>query len=374
MIVCGYETAYIFMTTRALFNLRNGESKNCPFVTHCHMNINDIAKVANVSTATVSRVINDSAPVRQKTRDRVMEVIEKYGYTPSAVAQSLSAQNTHNIGVILPDIENPFFSGALMGVSVVAEKEGYNVFFFNSDEDIRKEHGFLEVVRSQRMDGIIISPADCYDGQTLMELEAFRNSGVKVVLLDRQMSGGDFSLVRARDREGAYAAVKQLIKEGHSRVAIIRGHPSNKPVHERYMGYAKALEEAGIPMNKDYVRPADQKQEIAYKVTGELMSLVEPPTAIFTCNNMMTLGCLRALTEEGITPGKDIALIGYDDIEVLRIIGYPLTVVDRSSREMGRAAARLLIDSIEDPLVGEQTIEIPAELILRGSEKVEKQI
>lgn len=334
------------------------------------MNINDIAQKARVSTATVSRVINNSTLVKPETRDKVLEVIEACGYTPSAVAKNLSVQTTHNVGVIFPDIENPFFSSALIGITQVAERQQYNVSFFNSDETTEKEQGCLNVIRQQRMDGVIVSPADTYDSNTRLMLEEFERQGVAVVLLDRDLEGGVFSLVRAEDQQGSYSAVRQLLLEGHERIAIIVGSPSNRPVYDRFSGYRKAMEEFQIPIRPEYVVRADQKSEIAYEVTETLMRLPEPPTAIFTCNNMMTLGCLRYCTEHGVTIGKDIALIGFDDIEVLRDIGYGLSVVTRSSQEMGRIAMKLLLKRLENADSEKETVVVPTQLILRGSEKL----
>lgn len=318
----------------------------------------------------MSRVINNSSLVKPETRDKVLEIIEAYGYTPSAVAKNLSVQTTRNVGVIFPDIENPFFSSALIGVTQVAERQQYNVSFFNSDETPAKEQGFLNVIRQQRMDGVIVSPADTYDKSTRSMLEEFERQGVAVVLLDRDLEGGAFSLVRAEDQQGSYSAVKQLILEGHDRIAIIVGSPSNRPVFDRFTGYQKAMEDSHISIRPEYVVRADQKSEIAYEVTETLIHLPEPPTAIFTCNNMMTLGCLRYCAEHGIVIGKDIALISFDEIEVLRDIGYGLSVVTRSSREMGRIAMELLLKRLENSDSEKETVVVPTQLILRGSEKL----
>lgn len=334
------------------------------------MNISDIAQKARVSTATVSRVLNNSSLVSPKTREKVQRVIEEHGYTPSAVAKSLSVRATHNVGVIFPDIENPFFPSALIGVTQVAERQRYNVFYFNSDETPEKEHEFLNVVRRQRLDGVILAPANCYDEITGSALEEFERQGVAVVLLDRELDGRQFSMVRAEDQKGAYTGVRQLIREGHERVAIIVGSPSNRPVFERFAGYRQAMEEAGLPIRSEYVVRADQKSEIAYSVTQTLLELPEPPTAIFTCNNMMTLGCLRCCTERGVVIGRDISLLGFDDIETLRDVGYRLSAVDRSSREMGRIAMELLLERLEQPGRAKEVKTVPTRLILRGSEKL----
>lgn len=339
-------------------------------VTNRHMNISDIAKKAGVSTATVSRVLNDSALVRPKTKEQVLAVIDECGYTPSAVAKSLSVRATHNVGVIFPDIENPFFSGALKGITQVAERNSYNVFFFNTDETVWREHNFLNIVRSQRLDGVIISPVDCRDGTTRSMLEEFERQGIEVVLFDRRLEGGAFSSVLTENKHGTCMAIQKLIEEGHQKIALVEGSPSNTPVFERTQGYLQALEEAGIPVREDYILRADQKSELAYQATKQLMESGDPPTAIFACNNMMTLGCLRYFTEKGIAIGRDISFMGFDDIEMLRLIDYGLSVVDRSEREMGRLAMEVLLERLKTPGQPVRTVTVPIHLILRGSEKL----
>lgn len=334
------------------------------------MTINDVAKKAGVSTATVSRVLNDSALVKTKTREKIQAVIDECGYTPSAVAKSLSVRSTHNVGVIFPDIENPFFSGALKGVTQIAEKSSYNVFFFNTDETVWREHNFLNIVRAQRLDGVIIAPVDGYDKTTRLLLEEFEQQGIGVILFDRKLDGGSFSSVLTENTNGTYMAVKKLIEEGHRKIALIEGSPSNTPVYERTQGYLQAMTDADIPIRADYILRADQKSELAYQATKSLMESGDPPTAIFACNNMMTLGCLRYFTESGIVIGRDISLIGFDDIETLRLIDYGLSVVDRSEREMGQLAMELLLERLKDPDQVVRTVVVPSHLILRGSEKL----
>lgn len=334
------------------------------------MNISDIAQKAGVSTATVSRVINNSKRVKPETRDKVLKVIEENDFVPSAIARSLSVQSTSNIGVIFPDIENPFFSGAFYGITKVAEQNHYNVFFFNSDEHVVKEQEFLRMVTSQHLAGLIITPIDSFAALTRELLEDLEKRGIPVVLLDRDIRGGTFSTVLAENEKGACLAVSQLIREGHEKIAIIEGSPSNRPVYERSKGYRRAMDDYEIPIRGEYMVRGDQKSDLAYEMTGKLMSLPEPPTAIFTCNNMMTLGCLRYLTEHGLMIGRDISLIGFDDISVLRVVDFKLSVVDRSETEMGKIAMKMLINRLDNPEREHETEILPVELILRGSEKL----
>lgn len=334
------------------------------------MNIKLIAQKAGVSKSTVSRVINNSNLVKPDTKEKVQRVIEAYGYTPSAVARSLSVQNTCSIGVIVPDIENAFFYRALNGITQVAEQNQYNIFLFNSDENSAKEHNFLNVVRQQRMDGVIISPVNGYDQETRAVLEDFDRNGIPVVLLDRDLKDGNFSAVLADNKRGAYLAVSRLIEDGHTRIALIEGNPSSRPVYERSDGYRQAMAEHNLLLRDEYIVRANQKSELAYQMTKQLLALPVPPTAIFTSNNMMTLGCLKCLTEQRIEVGKGMALIGFDDIEILRIIDYKLSVVTRSELEMGRLAMQMLYDRIVKKDEEKHLRFVPVELILRGSEKL----
>ncbi|MCC8024531.1 MAG: LacI family transcriptional regulator [Clostridium sp.] len=336
------------------------------------MNISDIAQKAGVSTATVSRVINNSKRVKPDTREKVLKIIQENDFVPSAIARSLSVQSTSNIGVIFPDIENPFFSGAFYGITKVAEQNHYNVFFFNSDENVLKEQEFLRMVVGQHLAGIIITPIDSFAAVTRELLQDLENKGIPVVLLDRDIRGGNFSTVLAENEKGAYLAVSQLIREGHEKIAIIEGMPSNRPIYERSRGYRKAMDDYEIPIRGEYMVRGDQKSDLAYEMTGKLMGLPEPPTAIFTCNNMMTLGCLRYLTEQGLMIGRDISLIGFDDIGALRVIDFKLSVVDRSETEMGKIAMRMLVDRLKDPEGERETEILPVKLILRGSEKLQR--
>lgn len=333
------------------------------------MNISDIAKKARVSTATVSRVINGSTLVKPETRDKVLQIIAESGYTPSAVAKSLSVRTTHTVGVVIPDIENPFFSSAMISIARVAESHLYNVAFFSSEETLEREHNALYVARQQRLDGVILAPCDGTDPVTRSTLEEFERQGVAVVLLDRDLEGGGFSVVLTEDQKGSCDAVRQLIRAGHRRIAAITGVPSHRPISWRLTGYRQALEEAGIPFREEYVVRADQQIDLACEMTGALLDLPEPPTAIFTCSNMMTLGCLRYCTGHGIVPGRDLGLVGFDEIEVLRDVGLRLSVVHRSPREMGRIAMELLLKRLEQPDGEKETVIVPTELILRGSER-----
>ena len=334
------------------------------------MNIDDIAKKAGVSTATVSRVLNNSSSVTPKTRQKVQDVIEQYGYVPNVLARSLSTQNTRSIAVLVADIENPFFSQALRGITQVADENDYNVLLVNTDEDLWREHRCLKVVAQQQQpEGIIITPVSYKNQQTGAVLEDFERCGVPVVLLDRLIEGYNFGSILAENRKGAYEAVRELIRAGHTRIAIIKGSEEKWPVTERWLGYQDAMQEAGLPIQPEYVCSSDQKSRLAHLATEQLMDLSQPPTAIFTCNSSMTLGCLGCLTERGLQVPQDVSVVGFDEIDDLRQVGYPLSVVDRSPVEMGRLAMGMILRRLRNIESEKETVVIPTNLVLRGSEQ-----
>lgn len=339
------------------------------------MNIREIAQRAGVSSATVSRVLNDSGYVKNETREKVMEVVKQYNYVPNDIARSLSIQDSFSIGVIIPDIENEFFSKVISGINVVAEKYHYNVVFWGTNETLEKEHDYLELVKSRRLKGVLITPISESDEITKEQLLKLELSGVPVVLIDRDVKGARFDGVFVDNQQGACDGVTELIRAGHRKIAVITGPDTSKPGKDRYRGYVQAMEENGLTVCPEYVACGDFKIAKAYACTRRLMELPEPPTAIFTSNNLSTLGCLKYLTEQRIKLGQDLSLLGFDDVETLKIIDYRLSVVDRDARQQGMEAMKLLQECFERGVENRQQgkrITVPYQIILRGSEKLKR--
>lgn len=333
------------------------------------MNIKDIARRAGVSSATISRVINNSGYVKDETRYKVLEAIREYNYVPSAVARSLSTNDTLSIGAIIPDIENEFFSKVISGISEVAETYHYNIVFLGTNETLSTEHDFLRIVQSQRLKGVIITPISESDMDTRDYLIQLEESGIPVVLVDRDVKGGQFDGVFVDNVRGAYDGVTELIKAGHERIAIIAGPKTSKPGKDRLQGYMQAMEDHNLPVLPGYIACGDFKIAKAYECTKQLFELQESPTAIFTSNNLSTMGCLKYLTEHGIQIGEDLSLIGFDDIDALKMIDYRLSVIDRDAKQQGREAMELLIECFSSEHRASKRITIPYQIILRGSEK-----
>lgn len=339
------------------------------------VNIYEIAREAGVSIATVSRVINNSSSVSEKKRRQVMEVVNRHNYVPSSAAKMLSTSSSNLVGVVIPDINNPFFAQVLQGINQESDNHHCHIFLCHTDETAERELQVLQALRQYSLQGIIIAPVLENNTETLNLLKGYENRGVPVIQLDRVLDGADFDSVITDDIQGSRDAVKALISAGHTRIATITGPATSRPGRDRYEGYRLAMEEAGLPLRQEYIRRGDFRMEQAYEQAKALCAMPDPPTAIYSCNNLTTFGCLKAFQELGLTIGKDIAILGFDEVEPLNWINFGLSVVDRDAREMGRQAMTLLTRHIEERdgrnnPEREGCVCLPTELIIRGSERL----
>lgn len=334
-------------------------------------NIYEIAREAGVSIATVSRVMNHSSTVSDKSTRRVLDAIEKLNYVPNIAARNLSMSSSTSVGVVFPDISNPFFMQLFQGITAAADQVGLNVLLFGTDEDMDREHKVLQSMRELRLRAIIITPVSGWDMTTRDMLENYESLGIPVVLLDRELDHCSIDRVVTADEEGTFRAVSALIRLGHQKIGMISGPEFSRPGCERLKGFHRAMREAGLPVLEAYVRKGDFRVNCAYRETLELCSLPDPPTAVFSSNNLTTYGCLRAFSKLGLKLGEDIALIGFDDIEELNWLDYHISVVSRDVPAMGEQAMLHLahrFDGTNRRNSGKR-ICLPTELILRGSER-----
>ncbi|MDO4765824.1 MAG: LacI family DNA-binding transcriptional regulator [Eubacteriales bacterium] len=341
------------------------------------MNIQDIANQAGTSIATVSRAINNSGYVKEETKRKILKIVEENHFVPSAIARSLSRSETATIGVIVPDIENPFFSKMISGIEECIQDTEYELIFLTSDESCEKEHRLINMIERQRLSGLIMIPVAEDDRITRRLLLQMDKKKIPVVLIDRDLPDSNLDGVFMENTAGAYSGVEALIKEGHHKIGIIAGPTRSKPGKERLDGYKKAIRHYGLPYREEYIIKGDFKVLSGYEGAKKLLSLSEAPTAIFTSNNLMTLGALKYLNEQSYQPGKEISLLGFDEIEVLKMIGYPLSVVARDVSLQGKKAMEILLEKIKVFSENGETSKIwkpkreiiPYQLILRGSEK-----
>ncbi len=336
------------------------------------VNIKTVAEKAGVSTATVSRVIREYPGVREKTRKKVLKVIKELNYEINAIARSLRQKKTNTIGVIIGNVLSQFYSIIAKSVEDIANKFGYNVILCNGDDNPEKELKYLKVLKSNRVDGIILTPT----GKNAKYINWLIESGTKVVLLDRLINGVDCDSVLVDNENGAFNAVKHLINQGYRRIAIINGYIDRTTGRGRLNGYLRALKEAGIPKDDSLIKIGNFKKRSGINLARELLESSNRPEAIFISNLDMTLGALITIKEIGTKIPDDIGIVGFDDPEWALILDPPITTVSQPVYSLGSTAAEMLIGKIENketridnkPLI----MTLSTNLIIRNSTKSKK--
>jgi len=327
--------------------------------------IRDVAKRAGVSVATVSHVINGTRHVAPETAERVQRAMEELDYYPNAVAQSLRTRTTHAIGVVVSDITNPFFATLVRGAEDAALEAGYSIVVCNSDETLEKENRYVQVLRRRRVDGMLLAPVGGGENPAIWKLA---RQGVPFVFVDRRAPGVEADAVLSDNVGGAYLATKHLLERGHERIGIVLGIPGATTSEERLAGYRRALEEAGIPLAEELVVWGGYRVEGGRRATAELLSLTPPPTAIFSTNNLMTVGTLQELFARGVRIPDQIAVVGFDDLEWAEMANPSLTAVAQRPYEIGRWALEILLERLGNPGGKErQEVRVPVELKIRSS-------
>ncbi|NMM65424.1 LacI family transcriptional regulator [Clostridium sp. P21] len=332
--------------------------------------IKDIAQKSGVSLTTVSRVLNSSGYVKEETRKKVLSAIKELNYTPSAIARSLSKNKTNTIGVVIPEINNEFYGEIIKGISEVADEYNLNMILCNTDNNIEKEVKALKLLKEQRIEGIIITPTSVEDDFNSEYLITIEQLGIPIVLVDGHVKYADFSGAFVDNIKGAYDSTDALIKAGHRKIGIITGRMNSDAAQNRLKGYKKALALNDIPFDERYVFKGDYSEKLAYKLTKEMLSMENRPTAVFASSNRMTIGCIKAITEEGLKVPDDMALIGFDRIDILNSLGMNISFVDGPTIELGTIAMKILIENIQnEEYFDTKKITIAPKLILKGSER-----
>lgn len=322
--------------------------------------INNVARVAGVSTATVSRFLRGD---QVRSAEAIREAIDRLGYRPTLAARSLRSGIHYAVAMIVPDIVNPYFSSLAKGVESVFRDTPYRVFLCNTDEQSAVEDAVLDEVR-HRVDGIILAPA-------VEQEEApthAREQGMPIVLVDRELSDKSFDSVLVDNGGGARLAAQHLCAFGHTRIAIISGPLSNTPGRVRYKGFMDELNRCGVFPPDDFIQISNFRQSGGQDAMRRLMQLADRPTAVFCANNSMTIGALKTLKDLKVAIGREISVIGFDDLDLGPLLDPPLTVIDRPSEEQGARAARLLLQRLSGTMdAAPKHIVLPTRLIVRAS-------
>ncbi|MDP4208612.1 MAG: LacI family DNA-binding transcriptional regulator [Bacteroidota bacterium] len=327
--------------------------------------LNEVAKKAGVSIATVSRVINNSPKVNPETRLKVQQVIKDLKYHPNRVAKRLRNKSASGnlIGVLIPDIQNPFYVEVLRGIEDVAYENKYALIMCNFSQDEKKEQLYLDILQSESVDGLIAAPTNEHD----QKVTNLVKSGLPIVCVDRGLADVDVDVILVENQNGAYSAVDHLAKAGYKRIAYISGLRQLPSSQEREAGYSNALKANGIPIDRTLIRYGDSRHESGVKLCEELLNLPSPPDAIFAGNNLITLGALETIHKKGLTIPSQIAIIGFDDMYWSISLNPPLTAVKQPAYEIGRRAAEQLILRINDPARPTMSMVMKTELVVRSS-------
>jgi LacI family transcriptional regulator len=326
------------------------------------VSLRDVAKAAKVSVGTVSNVLNRPEVVAPETLVRVQTTIKELGFVPNGFARNLRSGNSRTLGLIVPDVANPFFTEVARGVEDAASKRDYAVFLCNSDESATKEDRYVNVLIQQQVRGVLITPADMKSDR----LETMRERGIAVTLLDREIKGRKQCSVSVDDVHGGQIAIEYLAALGHTHIAWVCGPESIPQVADRGSGVAKAAKVAGVRISTIRVplMNAAKGEEAATK----LLEFEGMPTAVFCANDLLALGVMRILQANKIRIPEQVSVLGYDDIEFAPSAAVPLSSISQPAYQMGVTAADLLLNECEDGENHEhQQIRFQPQLVERAS-------
>ncbi|MBV9463151.1 MAG: LacI family DNA-binding transcriptional regulator [Verrucomicrobiae bacterium] len=325
-----------------------------------------ISQKAGVSTATVSRVLNDSPLVHPRTKRKVLRIVQELNYVPNALARNLSLNRTDTIGVIFPWLASGFYSEVLRGIDDVARGAGFHIILGLCHSREHEPELALKYIREQRTDGIIIlDPA--MDEKTIRDLAAQK---VPFVLIDRALPNQHVSTVMVDDFAGARDMTRHLLDQGYKNILFVTGNLKSYDARERLRGYQEALKEAGVPLKKNLILESNFTREDAVPKFEAYLEQEPLPEAIFASNDEMALGIYRVLTEHGKRVPGDVALAGFDGIETTEFLG--MTTAKIPMRDMGAAATKMLLEQIARSQAGDPELPASQKVVLQTQILVRK--
>jgi len=331
----------------------------------------DIAKELNLSQMTVSRALNNSLNIEANTKKLILKTAKKMGYVHNRIASGLISGKTHTIGLIVPSVSHSFFPEITRNIEEVSRQYGYHVILCHSEESHLRVREEINLLRELRVDGMIITPAaNQKDAKTYRKL---KKEDVPFVLIDRYLPELDCNYVVTDNLLGGIEVTEYLIKLGHSRITHIRGPENASSSQDIFEGYCNALEESNISLDKSLVIEGGFNIEDGYRAGKKILKLKKKPTAIFAVNDLAAIGICNALVERDIAVPKDMAVVGYSDIELASMFRVPLTTYKEPTKEVGRMAAQILMDEIETKTENEpRKVILKGKLIIRESARREE--
>ena len=329
-----------------------------------NVNIREVARRAGVSAMTVSRVLNGGA-VRADTRRRVEAAIAELDYVRNSVARGLFSRRTGALGLIVPDLLNPFFAQVVRGAESVARRAGYRLLLGNSEGDLGLERGYVADMVGHRVEGLLVAPVSDRSRSVLRPLA---RRSFPFVLVDRAVPGLEADLVEANGAEGARQLVEHLLCLGHRRIAMILGPVDVSTTRQRRQGYLDALGRSGADFDPGLLLETTVDRAGGQRAMQRALALDPRPSAVFAVNNMTALGAMQAIREAGLAVPDDVALVCFDDVEHLAVLSPFLTVVDQPAETFGTLAAELLLERIGRPDARRpRHVVLQPELIIRRS-------
>jgi LacI family transcriptional regulator len=330
--------------------------------------IRDLAGILSLSITTVSRVLNGKAKkyrIKAETQQRVLQAAREYNYVPNKLARGLKMSRTDTLGLIIPDISNPFFADIAQSIEKEARLKGYSLILGDSGDDQMVETDLIKLMLSHKVDGIIIAPV----GIDYKHIILTYNSGMPLVVIDRCFPEIGLPFITSDNYQGGNDAVNYLIAMGHRKIACIQGIPKSRPTVERVRGYKDALRGHGIPIDDSLVVGDNYTIENGYKQTRILFSMEDPPTAIFALSNLIGLGTMKAVDEMGLKIPDNLSLISFDEQPYSAFLATPMTTVDQKKSEIGQLAVNVLLKYIDNKEYRKKLVHmtLKTNLIIRNS-------
>ncbi|HYI24583.1 MAG TPA: LacI family DNA-binding transcriptional regulator [Thermomicrobiales bacterium] len=323
----------------------------------------DVAREANVSFATVSRVVNGKGYVSAQTRERVMQAMTRIGYTVNRQARVLAGGRTQVVGLLVRDLDTSYIGEILKGIDEVLASESYDLMLYTTHHRRTRESVFVNSLANGMTDGLLMILPMAPEAY----IDSIRRRGVPFVLIDHEGFDAHTPSVSAANREGARAAIQHLVDLGHTRIAVIAGNLEMDSARQRLAGCEVALQSAGLGLPAELLKLGDFHRPLAYQLTQELLRVPDPPTAIFAGNDVSAFGALDAVRNAGLQVPHDVSVVGFDDIPDATWALPPLTTVRQPMRDMGKTASRMLLNAITDPGSFGGKVELPADLVIRES-------
>lgn len=325
--------------------------------------IKDIAKQAGVSISTVSRVINGSKPVSSEIRQKVMKIIEDTGYMPNPIARSLVMKKSQLIGVVVPDISNTFINEILSGVEEIGRMYNYDTLLCSTYGNQEQELRYLNLLKAKQVEGIVFMTWDLDDRL----IKYISQLDIPIVLINRNTDKLEIPSVSIDNYSAAYEMTKFLIDNGHRDIALMRRQGTDAFTMKIYEGYKKALEDNEIKVDENIIYEGEYNVEKGYELTKELIKRDKLPTAIFASNDVMAIGAINALTDNGYKVPQDISVVGFNDIQLSSIYRPKLTTIHQPIYDIGAVAIRMIIKKINNEELDSKIVKLPHDLIERES-------